>query len=182
MIEPPDLTTHPIPTSGDILFSHLSDKSCIIRSTFNTYSEATPVSTSKLSSASLYEKCEHWRIYATLDEIRPRKPACSNAFSPIKCKHLWFIVGQHHNLHLTAATTCRGCSTVRDLWESDPGNRESRGLGGPPKIADEQGNVSPPPHSQRLCSPWGWRTWSVTRKCRIVMFLFIRPRGTLLTE
>ena len=33
-------------TSGDIFFPYLSDRNCIVRPTFNKYSEATPVSTS----------------------------------------------------------------------------------------------------------------------------------------
>ena len=35
------------PTSGDIFFPYLSDRNCIVRPTFNKYSEVTPVSTSK---------------------------------------------------------------------------------------------------------------------------------------
>lgn len=34
-------------TSGDIFFPYFSDKNCIVLPTFNKYSEATPVSTSK---------------------------------------------------------------------------------------------------------------------------------------
>jgi len=35
------------PTSEDIFFPYFSDRNCIVRPTFNRYSEATPVSTSK---------------------------------------------------------------------------------------------------------------------------------------
>lgn len=35
------------PTSDDIFFPYFSDRNCIVRPTFNKYSEATPVSTSK---------------------------------------------------------------------------------------------------------------------------------------
>jgi hypothetical protein len=34
-------------TSGDIFFPYFSDRNCIVRPTFDKYSEATPVSTSK---------------------------------------------------------------------------------------------------------------------------------------
>lgn len=34
-------------TSGDIFFPYFSDRNCIVLPTFNKYSEATPVNTSK---------------------------------------------------------------------------------------------------------------------------------------
>jgi metallophosphoesterase superfamily enzyme len=42
-----DNIVHSGPTSGDIFFPYFSDRNCIVRPTFNKYSEATPVNTSK---------------------------------------------------------------------------------------------------------------------------------------